>query len=97
MKLHNQIFPIGLGLARKSDAVQDLLAYLKKNKRKIAIDPARREPQERLRLEFDASVDKLKPLMERIAETDELIDQIVYRLYGLTEEEIGIVEGSKAD
>lgn len=25
--------------------------------------------------------------------TDELIDQIVYRLYGLTEEEITIVEG----
>ena len=72
----------------------ELLAILKKNKRKIAIDPARREPQERLRTEFAASVDKLKPLMERIAETDELIDQIVYRLYGLTKEEIGIVEGN---
>ena len=64
----------------------ELLAILKKNKRKIAIDPARREPQERLRAEFDASVDKLKPLMERIAETDRLIDRIVYRLYGLIEE-----------
>ena len=71
----------------------ELLAILKKNKRKIAIDPARREPQERLRVEFAASVDKLKPLMERIAATDGLIDQIVYRLYGLTEEEIRIVEG----
>jgi hypothetical protein len=70
----------------------ELLAILKKNKRKIAIDPSRREPQERLRLEFDASVGKLKPLMGRIAETDELIDQIVYKLYGLTDEEIGIVE-----
>ena len=72
----------------------ELLAILKKNKRKIAIDPARREPQERLRAEFDASVGKLKPLMERIAATDGLIDQIVYKLYGLTEEEIGIVEGN---
>lgn len=71
----------------------ELLTILKKNKRKIAIDPARREPQERLRDEFGASVGKLKPLMERIASTDELIDKIVYRLYGLTEEEIGIVEG----
>lgn len=71
----------------------ELLAILKKNKRKIAIDPARREPQERLRTEFGASVGKLKPLMERIAATDGLIDQIVYKLYGLTEEEIGIVEG----
>jgi len=66
---------------------------LKKNKRKLAIDPARREPQERLRLEFDASLAKLQPLMERIRQTDELIDQIVYKLYGLTEEEIAIVEG----
>jgi hypothetical protein len=35
-------------------------------------------------------VGKFKPLMERIAATDGLIDQIVYKLYGLTEEEIGI-------
>ena len=70
----------------------ELLVILKKNKRKIAIDPARREPQERLRAEFAASEGKLKPLMERIAVTDELIDQIVYRLYGLTEEETRIVE-----
>lgn len=54
--------------------------------RKIAIDPARRELQERLRAEFAASADKLKPLMERIAAMDKLIDQIVYKLYGLTEE-----------
>ena len=31
--------------------------------------------------------------MDRIAEADGLIDQIVYKLYGLTEEEIRIVEG----
>jgi hypothetical protein len=74
----------------------ELLAILKKNKRKLAIDPARREPQERLRLEFDASLAKLQPLMERIRQTDGLIDQIVYKLYGLTEEEIGIVEGKEA-
>ncbi|MGA9098380.1 MAG: hypothetical protein WB392_05550 [Methanotrichaceae archaeon] len=36
---------------------------------------------------------KLTPLRDRIEKTDRLIDQIVYRLYGLTEEEIGIVEG----
>ncbi len=29
----------------------------------------------------------------RIMRTDALIDQIVYKLYGLTEEEIAIVEG----
>jgi hypothetical protein len=55
--------------------IEELLAVLKKNKRKLAIDPARREPQERLRLEFDASLAKLRPLMERIAATDGLIDR----------------------
>jgi len=32
----------------------------------------------------------------RIMRTDELIDQIVYRLYDLTEEEVGIVVGDSA-
>lgn len=40
-----------------------------------------------------ASVGKLRPLRERIEGTDRLIDQIVYRLYGLSEEEIRIIEG----
>jgi len=34
-----------------------------------------------------------RELVERIEATDWLIDQIVYKLYGLTEEEIAIVEG----
>lgn len=33
----------------------------------------------------------LEPLKARIKATDELIDEIVYRLYGLTEEDIKIV------
>jgi len=36
---------------------------------------------------------QLAPLMRRIQRTDWLIDQVVYQLYGLTEEEIAIVEG----
>jgi hypothetical protein len=34
-------------------------------------------------------------LARRIEATDRLIDLIVYRLYGLTEEEVAVVEGSK--
>ncbi|MEA2045925.1 MAG: hypothetical protein U9N48_05310 [Euryarchaeota archaeon] len=33
-----------------------------------------------------------RSLLTRIEETDRLIDQVVYKLYGLTDEEIGIVE-----
>ncbi len=52
--------------------------------------------------QFDPDID-LTPLVQlsreladvraRIDSTDALIDEVVYRLYGLTEEEIAIVEG----
>jgi hypothetical protein len=32
-------------------------------------------------------------LLARIAATDRLIDLVVYRLHGLTEEEVAVVEG----
>ena len=44
--------------------------------------------------EFNDSVAKLAPLLKRIEATDGLIDAIVYKLYGLTEDEIKIVEES---
>ena len=72
---------------------ESFLAVLKKNRKKLAVDPARREPAEALRAEFEGSMSKLGPLRERIEKTDRLIDAVVYRLYGLTEEEIRIVEG----
>lgn len=72
---------------------EDFLAVLKKNKRKLSTNPSSLEASELLKDEFGKSVDKLQPLRERIEETDRLIDQIVYRLYGLNEEEIAIVEG----
>ncbi len=34
----------------------------------------------------------LRPLLARIEETGRLIGEIVYKLYSLTDEEIGIVE-----
>lgn len=36
---------------------------------------------------------KNRPIKAKLAATDRLIDRIVYALYGLTEEEIAIVEG----
>jgi len=72
--------------------VSELLAILKKNKRKLSADPAKRKFQDDLRQEFTDSMATLGPLLARIEETDRLIDQIVYKLYGLNDEEIGIVE-----
>ena len=48
---------------------------LKKNKKKLQIDPARREPAEALKAEFEGSMGKLGPLRDRIRQTDELIDR----------------------
>jgi hypothetical protein len=73
---------------------ENLLEILKANRKKLGVDPGRREFSERLRDEFDRSLGKIRPLNDRLGLTDRLIDQIVYRLYGLTEEEIKIVGGS---
>jgi hypothetical protein len=37
--------------------------------------------------------EELQEVQRKIRLTDDLFDQIVYRLYGLTEEETAIVEG----
>ena len=50
---------------------EGFLAVLKKNRKKLTIDPARREPAEALRAEFEGSLRKLGPLREW---TDRLID-----------------------
>jgi hypothetical protein len=54
---------------------ESFLAVLKKNRKKLQVDPARREPAEALKAEFDGSMGKLGPLRERIRQTDELIDR----------------------
>jgi hypothetical protein len=71
----------------------NLLEVLKKNKTKLSIDPANRKIQESFEKHFKESVIKLNPVKEKIKATDVLIDQIVYRLYGLTDEEVNVVEG----
>ena len=72
----------------------NLIIILRKNKKKLHIDTSRRDFQDRLFTEFDKSLQKLIPLNHKIEITDHLIDQIVYKLYGLTEAEIKIVEES---
>jgi len=51
-----------------------------------SIDVIRREPRETIRAEFDASVARTGLLMEHIELADKLIDQIIYKLFGLAEE-----------
>ena len=53
-----------------------------------------RYPHQQIRSRFEQSKAAILPMDSQITFTDELIDQIVYRLYGLTPEEIRIVEGA---
>jgi len=78
----------------RSDLLE-LLAVLKKNKSKLSVDPTNRRFQESLERHFEESMVILKPLKEKIQLTDNLIDQIVYKMYELTDEEIAIVEGKR--
>jgi type II restriction/modification system DNA methylase subunit YeeA len=48
---------------------------------------------DRLLKVYEESLQRVLPLKQQLAKTDRLIDAVVYRLYGLTEEEIKIVEG----
>ncbi len=74
-------------------SLQELLDILRKNARRLKVDPSARKFQEALAREYQTSLDQLVPVKKRLAATDRLIDLVVYRLYGLTEEEIAIVEG----
>ena len=70
---------------------EDLLDILKKNR--AIPDPCPSNTRDTVAGEFIATMTVLTPLKTHIRATDTLIDQMVYRLYGLTDEEIAMVEG----
>ena len=74
---------------------EDLLDILKKNK--AIKDPCPADTRDTIASEFSVAVKVLTPLKSRIEATDKLIDQIVYKLYGLTDDEMAIVEGVGQD
>ncbi len=74
-------------------AFEELLDILRKNKGRLGVSLSDAGLIERLRNEYEGSLERVLPLKNRLAKTDSLIDQVVYRLYGLTDEEIGVVEG----
>jgi hypothetical protein len=70
-------------------------SIVEKNKNRIQVNLKSRELYETIKSEYEKSLSKLLPLKEKLRKTDSLIDQIVYKLYGLTEEEIKIIEGHR--
>ncbi|MFC1955265.1 Eco57I restriction-modification methylase domain-containing protein [Chloroflexota bacterium] len=74
--------------------VEELIDVLKKNK--SIPDPCPSNIWNTLNAEYSAAMTELTPLKDHIKETDKLIDQIIYKLYKLSGEEIAIVEGKGA-
>ena len=71
---------------------------LKRNQRKLPrvdldVEAYKSEPAAKIRAAWETSMETLCPLLAHIEATDRLIDRIVYQLYGLTDEEIAVVEG----
>ncbi len=74
-------------------AIEELLEILQKNKARLGVSLSDTSLIDRIKKTYEESLQRVLPLKERLARTDRLIDQVVYRLYGLTEEEIAVVEG----
>jgi len=72
----------------------ELFAHLRKNSKILAAGNVRLidADEEQIRARFEKAKDKLLPLEAQLIFTDRLIDQIVYRFYQLTEQEIQLVE-----
>ena len=86
-----------MGDHQKSEAelsYSELEDILYKNKGKLGISLSDGRVQNRLRAEYEGSLKVLRPVKAALAWTDGVIDQIVYRLYGLNDEEIAIIEGT---
>jgi hypothetical protein len=90
-KLRNYIGNYQKGEAEVSQEELEDIFYKNKNKLGISLSDAR--PMAKIRDEYEKSLAVLRPLKESLRWTDGVIDQVVYRLYGLTEDEIKIVEG----
>jgi hypothetical protein len=74
---------------------EDFWTILETNKTRIQANLKTRETFDAIKTEYERSLSKLLPLKEKLRKTDWLIDQIVYKLYGLTEGEIRIIEEHK--
>jgi hypothetical protein len=72
----------------------ELMDMLRRNKNRLGVSLSDAHLTHRLQDEYNNSLSVLRPIKAQLALTDSLIDQIVYKLYGLTEDEIAVVEGN---
>jgi hypothetical protein len=88
--VHNLTPKIKLDEFWKLEAA-DVFAHFRANKLRFT-----GTDEGKIRARFQKAKDTLVPLETQLAFTDSLIDQIVYRPYGLTPDEIKLVESATA-
>lgn len=74
-------------------AFEALLDILYKNKKRLGVNLNDKQLVDMIGARYRENIQMVLPIKDRLRRTDALIDAVVYRLYGLTEEEIRIVEG----
>lgn len=62
------------------------------NRRRFRLYPDSRLMRE-IEDEYGRNVEAIEPIKQQLKLTDNLIDSVVYKLYGLTEDEVRVVEG----
>jgi hypothetical protein len=71
-------------------AWDDFYYRLHQNRNRCGVNLAQVKTQ--IQQEYEKSLAVLLPIKQQLAATDALIDQIVYKLYGLTDDEIELIE-----
>jgi len=64
---------------------EEFWKILEKNKNRIQANLKSRELFDAVKTEYEKSLPRLLPIKEKLRKTDWLIDQIVYKLYELTD------------
>lgn len=73
----------------------DLLEILRRNRRKLSLDPSARAFRDRLAAEHGRHVEKASALLAEIGQAEREADDAVFDLYGVTAAQRAMVEASK--
>ena len=76
-------------------SLEAVLDILQKNKTRLGVRLSEPALPGQITARYNAALAAALPLKQKLAATDRLIDGVVYKLYGVSEEEINVIEGTK--